>query len=329
MIAVRDIITEALSRANIVPRRQAARGDMVESTYQLLLGIVKKYNNDNFLAFTQDEMNIAIKSPTVHIYHEDESVITPLNFGYEEWINNVPGQGEMHGRPAPTKELYDLHWRWIVKGNRSWSESWVIDVATPSGVIYDWTGGPMPDYQQALANNEGYWQKVHEAIQMQHLPHSSIAKISSIMMKCNSDEYIKLSFVPYQEFNNYTYSDLVYTYVEKSENEWLLLFKKGLVASAPLLKVIYNKSLELDLNSDLYIPDSYVELLITALTHKLAIVYPRLDQNQMQRLEAELIAAQQNVKTPKADSKYITREIDDESYRGSYMGILTGAHLWR
>lgn len=51
MISVRDIITEALSRSNLVSRRQQAPADMFESAYQFLKGIAKKYSDDNLLQF--------------------------------------------------------------------------------------------------------------------------------------------------------------------------------------------------------------------------------------------------------------------------------------
>lgn len=51
MITVRSIIVEALSRSNLVSRRQSAPADMVESAFRLLKGIASKYSNDNLLQF--------------------------------------------------------------------------------------------------------------------------------------------------------------------------------------------------------------------------------------------------------------------------------------
>ena len=55
MITVRSIITEALSRANLVSRRQQAPADMFETAYQLLRGIAKRYSDDNLLQFLVSE----------------------------------------------------------------------------------------------------------------------------------------------------------------------------------------------------------------------------------------------------------------------------------
>ena len=92
------------------------------------------------------------------------------------------------------------------------------------------------------------------------------------------------------------------------------------------MKLVYNESLDIDLNKDLYIPDAYIELLIVALTHKLALVHPRLNDAQMNRLTADLESMQRNVLTPKAESKMILRDAKSE-YDLSYDGILHGTFL--
>ena len=66
--------------------------------------------------------------------------------------------------------------------------------------------------------------------------------------------------------------------------------------------------MEFDLDSDLYIPDNYVELLIVALAHKLALQYPRLDDAQMTRLENEVRVLVDNVRTPKASDRILQRD---------------------
>lgn len=55
-VTTRSIIVEALSRANLVSRRQSAPADMTESAYRLLRGIAAKYSNDNLLQFLVSEV---------------------------------------------------------------------------------------------------------------------------------------------------------------------------------------------------------------------------------------------------------------------------------
>ena len=51
MITVRSILKEALSRANLVSRRQSCPADLEESAFRLFKGIAAKYSNDNLLQF--------------------------------------------------------------------------------------------------------------------------------------------------------------------------------------------------------------------------------------------------------------------------------------
>ena len=56
MITVRSILKEALSRANLVSRRQAAPADLEESAFRLFKGIAAKYSNDSLLQFLVAEV---------------------------------------------------------------------------------------------------------------------------------------------------------------------------------------------------------------------------------------------------------------------------------
>ena len=74
------------------------------------------------------------------------------------------------------------------------------------------------------------------------------------------------------------------------------------------MKLNYNEGVKFELDTDLYIPDNYIELLIVALAHKLALMYPRLDDAQMTRLEKEVGVLVDNVKTPNASDRVLLRE---------------------
>ena len=54
--------------------------------------------------------------------------------------------------------------------------------------------------------------------------------------------------------------------------------------------------------------DNYIELLIVATAHKLALMYPRLDEAQMNRLQTEVSVLVDNIKTPNAADRMIIRE---------------------
>ena len=67
MQSVREIIKEACARINLVPRRQAVPGDILENAYKLLKGVVNKYNFDNLLNWTQNSI-IVPNSNLIHFY---------------------------------------------------------------------------------------------------------------------------------------------------------------------------------------------------------------------------------------------------------------------
>ena len=71
MNSVRDLIKESCCRVNIVPRRQAVPGDIMENAYKLLKGIVAKYNADNLLSWTQNSIILG-NSELIHIFDESD-----------------------------------------------------------------------------------------------------------------------------------------------------------------------------------------------------------------------------------------------------------------
>ena len=79
---VRELIKEATVRINLVPRRQAIPGDIMETAYNLLKGIVAKYNSDNLLNFTQN--SILVKNGEVtHIYDESDFLAGQNNLYFD------------------------------------------------------------------------------------------------------------------------------------------------------------------------------------------------------------------------------------------------------
>lgn len=226
MISPRTIIIEACSRINLVPRRQAVPGDILESGYKLLQGIVAKYNNDNLLAWTQNS-TVIDNAETIHIY--DETDVLEGTPGYNNW---------------------------------------------------------------------------------EHVHLTNVAKLNSIyIITQNGLLATKLDYVAPADFDKYGPSVKVYTYTQKSEGEWLIQLKPNIARLTEYkIKINYNEGIKFDLDDDLFIPDNYVELLIVAVAHKLALQYPRLDDAQMQRLETEVRVLVDNVRTPKAVDRIIERE---------------------
>ena len=290
--SVREIIKEACCRVNIVPRRQAVPGDIMENAYRLLKGIVAKYNNDNLLVWTQN--NIILKNrELIHIYDESD-VLKGDNNLYFSTTDEL-------GAYKLTEEDY-VNNAWAVVASQP---STVYKVST-DGTNYTWSAEEM---------KEPYPQRYQEMKRYEHMEHiqvRDVAKIDSLYLVSNTNqpykEHYKLEFVSHTDFDKYINTANVFTYTQKSEGEWLIQIKPSVARQNYRIRLNYNEAMEFDLDSDLYIPDNYVELLIVALAHKLAIQYPRLDDAQMTRLENEVRVLVDNVRTPKASDRILQRD---------------------
>lgn len=291
---VRTIITEALSRANIVPRRQPAPGDLVQTAFMLLQGIISQYNKDNYLSFTQATLDLPAKR-YIHIYDE---------------IDTLGGENNMYFDDADqlsayelTEEDYDNNvWAMINDGQHLNVIYTVLSISTPSGPVYQWQphvqDGFNPRYQQMRRYCESY-----------HIQVPNVVKLNSLYIN-RGEVYglLKLNFVPYAEFDAYINNDLYWTWNDGAEGEWMIEIKPILASQALKLRMAYNKGYKIDLDSDIRIPDNYIELLIVSLTQKLATKFPRLDDAQMLRLENDVKNMLANVRTPKADAKMVLRD---------------------
>lgn len=302
---VRTLITEALNRANIVPRRQPAPGDKVEDGLKLLKGITGRYNNDNFLAFTQCQVDLpAVRY--IHIYDEEDTGAGEHNMIFQT--------REQLMAYAPTEEDFANDVYAMAKDSTGTYFRVVIEDDTPQ-----WSEVEHPDefeqrYQQMKRYCETYHIRVRE-----------VAKLNSLSVnRGNIYGMLKLHFEPRSDFDSYVANELLWTWTDGAEGEWFIEVKPYVSTNAAKLRLDYNRALKFDLDSDLRIPDAYIELLICALTHKLAVKFPRVDDAQMQRLENEVKVMLENVRTPKADAKQVLREETCGDSTGTFEGVLQG-----
>lgn len=310
---VRSIITEALSRANVVPRRQTAPGDLLMSAYKLLVGIVSKFNNDNFLAFTQMGLDLPART-VIHLYDKTDTMLGENNIVFET-------AEALSSYPITEQEYEDGVWGFINDGAHDRVVYSIIKLSGEGFVQYQWLPHPNQDgfnprHQQILQYAKAY-----------HVNVPGVSKLNTLNINRNQPYgMLKLNFVPHADFDSYASSDLLWTFKELSQGEWIIKIKPYIAAQSVKLKLDYNKAVEFDLDTDLRIPDAYVELLTVALTYKLALAYPRMDDAQVERLKTELGDMINNVRTPKADTKQVLRD-DGYDDRSSYWGVV-GGRMW-
>lgn len=288
---VREIIKEAVTRVNLVPRRQAIPGDILENAYRLLKGVVNKYNYDNLLNFTQNSI-IVKNAEFTHLWDEDDILKGEYNLYF-----NTADELEAY---EITEDDYDNKVWAMIKSD----PNTVYTIASPLHDVFTWVDHP--------ANETARVQQMQLYCKMQHVQVRDVAKINSLYLVTPKNteyaEHYELKFVPAYKFDSYYNDANVYTLIQKSEGEWLIQLKPNIARQNYRLKINYNESLDFDLDDDLFIPDNYIELLIVALAHKLALEYPRLDEAQMQRLQLEVQTLVDNVRTPKAVTRMILRE---------------------
>jgi hypothetical protein len=108
------------------------------------------------------------------------------------------------------------------------------------------------------------------------------AKINAFYIETDSKLiHSKLNYIAPADFVRYGSNPRDYTVTHKAESEWIIEIKPYLARMYDYkLKIHYNRGLQFDLDDELYIPDNYVELLIVALGHKFALMYPRLDDHR-------------------------------------------------
>lgn len=307
---VRTLITEACQRANIVPRRQAANGSIVETAYRLLQGIASDYNNDNYLAFTQNSVDLPAKR-VIHIYNAVDTFRGENNVYFEDLEDK-----DSH---PPTQEQVDNDTWAIVEGHLT-----TIWKAVNIGGTYGWYR--YPDFDQF----DPRYQEMVRYVEAYHVQIKDVVKLNTLMISNNeaTEPYaVRLSFVPKAEFLRFPNNDLAWTWTQLAEGEWVIEVKQRVATTARKLQLNYNRGFRFDLDTDLRLPDVYVELLTVALTHKLALNYPRLDDAQMQRLAAELDKMIDNVRTPKADSRQVLRNTGDYDGRCSWSGVVCGDYF--
>ena len=298
-LSVREIIKEACTRINLVPRKQAVPGDILENGFKLLKGVADKYNKDNLLSWTQNSL-ILPNVPLIHVYDETDA----LKGQYNLYFDNMDEMGAYD----LTEEDIENHTWALVKDQPEHLFTAMVVHPGPDETVYTWANRtvsePYPQRYQEMKRYES----------MYHVKIRDVDKINSIyVITPTNEEYreiTKLDFVNHTDYDRYGNNTKTFTYTQKSQGEWLIEIKP-LVSRQPKpyrLKFNYNEGIKFDLDSDLYIPDNYIELLIVALAHKLAIMYPRLDEAQMNRLQTEVSVLVDNVKTPNSVDRMIIRE---------------------
>lgn len=67
MVSVRNIIVEALDRANLANRKQGAPADLMEASYQRFCGILREYSDNNLITAYRGEVDFTCETEQVEL----------------------------------------------------------------------------------------------------------------------------------------------------------------------------------------------------------------------------------------------------------------------
>lgn len=308
MYSVKEIIREAAIRVNLGRRNQGLNDGLEETGFRLLKGVITKYNNDDLMSFTQNSM-IVKNNQIIHIYDETDSLHGEFNM----YFDNID---ELNAYILTEEDYMNNVWA-IVKGQNGY---WI---PLPHSETYLWS------YRTDVENNQRY-QEMREYEAMEHVKIRNVSKINTIYLVNKGDHQlaIELKFVPKQKMDDFVRTSPIYTTVQKSETEWLIYLKPYVSTLTYDVKINYNEGIDVDINDDLYIPDAYTELLIVSLAYKLALQFPRLDANQMDRLQQDMRTMIENVRTPKADVKGVLRDTGYGINKLNQDQLMSGIYLF-
>lgn len=288
---IRSIIKEALIRANIVPRRQPAPDDKVESGFRLLKGLVAFCNKENYLSFTLSEMKLPARR-VLHLYDKTDTMI-----------------GEGLRVYATTAELQSAELTAEDDGITAMAKD-NVTVAYDCEEVNPGNYAFVPHVADKFNEDD---LNLIRYIEATHVKIRNISKLNTLMLTNGvgaNNAYTKLSFVPFDDFGRNDNNDLVWTWTPLSEGEYVVLTKPYVAGGAISYSLSYNKGIEFDIDSDLRIPDAFSEMLIAGLAYKLSVEFPRVNESKQLSLKAEFDKMVDNVKTPNADARQVRRDID-------------------
>lgn len=289
---VKELIEEAIHRSNLTPRRQQPPGSLIETGFNWLKGITGRYNNDSFLAFTMDEVQLRT-NPCIHIYDKYDT------FGGEDNRYFDTTEQLLSEANYPTEDDVGLV--------LAMAKDDTIKVYSAEHVaqnVYRWVEHPVDQFDPRH-------QQMVEYCKASHVRVRNVVKLNTLMVSGGQPNNIgmtKLNFVPHSTFRMYQNNYLSWSWKQLAEGEWVIYTKPYTASASLCYRLQYNKGFSYDIDTDLRIPDAYIELLIVALTHAFATEYPRLDEAQMQRLAIQLKDLETNVKVPKAEEREVLRE---------------------
>lgn len=284
MATVRDVITEAFNRTNLVPRKRDLPPDMFITGMNLLKGVLQDFSNKRYIQ--------AYKSEFEFVPNKEKTIVGPFVVK-KEYKDTVSLYEYDYDRPNPSSSLDGKYC--YVKADKMGYQCQGV-----AGGGYAWI--------QRLDFKE--WFEVLPDIEITDL----MTPTQSLFKEGNSTvDWIPQEFISYDQFYSVGYSDYVVSWKPVYEGTYELYFKTRFVQQPRIVKIIYNIEMDYKDNDNISLPAPYLELLTRALAYKCATAYPRVDATKVGLLKAEFDELTQNLEASNASQRILTR---DNGYGG-------------
>lgn len=341
MWTIRDVISEALARSNVVGRRQIqnAPGDKIQDALDILRDIAADFTTKNLLQWLQGAVEINPNKPEQYV------VSNGYIEGTDFWFVSSDGSDVP---PVPSAGVWDRARCWD-KENSVW------DIYTPPGQagIGVWRRTNYANKQTAIGHLNGAIKVIPAGLQTETILGTVEPGISGdyvdfevegldriigvyfdlYNLNASGDMSQALKYVSYEDFWSGTWGSYVYTWQAISDTKVKLWLKQDMVnqlrGKSYGMKVIYNKAWHFELDDEVRAPDIYRSLFLSALTYRLAVRWPRLDPAHTERLRLELEDRIANLSSKTRAQKYVTRDPEPSYRRKLTMGeLMSGSFIF-
>lgn len=276
---VRDIITEAFNRANIVPRKRDLPPDNLATGLNLFKGILQDLSNKKYVQAYKSECEF---TPTT-----EKTIIGPYVVK-KEYEGQVFFVDSMENDPNPNEyEVGSFVFaKDIKRAYRVYAPISQTHTFVPAGdgkFLFDLY--PDVELNDLMTPVQGYFKDA-----------------------LTSMDWVPMPFISYDQLYSVSYGDYVISWKPIAEGAYEVYVKPRFLQLKRPVKIIYNIVMEYKDNDVVSLPTPYIELLTRALAYKIAITYPRVDATKMSLLKNEYDELTANLEASNASQRILTRE---------------------
>ena len=279
MSTVRDIITEAFNRANLVPRKRDLPADMLTSGLNLLKGVLQDFSNKKYIQAYKSEFDFKpTKEKTIVGAYIVKEAFTEKVHIVDNIIEvpeaNVQNVGEFYF-VRDTKKLLKCE---KIDDTYVWNE---LEDPTVVFSVY-----PDIEIKDLMTPTVGLFKEANGSL-----------------------DFVQMNFISYDEFYSAGYGDYIISWKPYSAGAYEIFVKPRFLNQGRLVKIIYNIVMDYKDNDVISLPTPYLELLTRALAYQVAVNYPRTDATKVTLLEKQYEELSRNLEASNASQRILTRSM--------------------